>query len=149
MLSAGRTTLPNSMSWGTTRLTVLMGMAKPTPAEVPVLVKMAVHTPITLPSAHTDGTPGSHTHLCCVTQQVAPLTHLSQEVAHHCCLHKCSNIQVKHQIGGNLMVAKPCRQVLLSPGLMAASVCRPPGITLPACDWISLPMPLSTPEVRV
>ena len=36
-----------------------MGMAKPTPAEVPVLVKMAVFTPITRP-CHT---PTSLTHL--------------------------------------------------------------------------------------
>ena len=94
---------------------MLIGIAKPTPAEVPVLVKMAVHTPITLPSAHTDSTPGSPTApLCCVTQQLASLTHLSQEVAHHCCLHKCSKMQVKYRVGGNLKVARLSRQVLLS-----------------------------------
>lgn len=48
-LSEGATTRPNSMSCGTMRLTVLMGMAKPTPADVPVLVKMAVLTPTTWP----------------------------------------------------------------------------------------------------
>lgn len=47
MLRAGRTTLPYCMSWGTTERTMSMGMANPTPAEVPVLVKIAVFTPIT------------------------------------------------------------------------------------------------------
>ena len=49
MLRAGRTTFPYCISCGTMERTMSMGMAKPTPAEVPVLVKMAVFTPTTRP----------------------------------------------------------------------------------------------------
>lgn len=47
--NAADETLPNWIICGTTRLTVSMGMAKPTPAEVPDGVKMAVLTPMTAP----------------------------------------------------------------------------------------------------
>lgn len=49
MLRAGRTTFPYCISCGTMERTMSMGMAKPTPAEVPVLVNMAVFTPTTRP----------------------------------------------------------------------------------------------------
>ena len=45
------------MSCGTTRRTLSMGMAKPTPAEVPVLVKMAVFTPMRRPRESSSGPP--------------------------------------------------------------------------------------------
>ena len=45
----GRMMRPYSISCGTALLIESMGMAKPTPAEVPDWVKMAVFTPITRP----------------------------------------------------------------------------------------------------
>jgi hypothetical protein len=55
--SEARCTAPYWMSCGTTRRTVLEGMAKPRPAEVPVLVKMAVLTPISNPDKSSSGPP--------------------------------------------------------------------------------------------
>ena len=46
MFRLGSTTLPNSMSCGTTLWTRSTGIANPTPALAPVLVKMAVFTPV-------------------------------------------------------------------------------------------------------
>ena len=50
-------TLPFRINCGTTAVTVSMGIAKPTPAEVPVFVKMAVLTPMTLPLLSSRGPP--------------------------------------------------------------------------------------------
>jgi len=75
LLRAGRTTLPYCMSWGTTERTMSMGMANPTPAEVPVFVKMAVLTPITRPchashSLSVWNTPHQQLNLHCLTGSV-------------------------------------------------------------------------------
>ena len=75
MLRAGRTTLPYCMSWGTIERTMSMGMANPTPAEVPVFVKMAVLTPITRPcrashSLSVWNTPHQQLNLHCLTGSV-------------------------------------------------------------------------------
>mmetsp|Transcript_5346 Transcript_5346/g.24692 ORF Transcript_5346/g.24692 Transcript_5346/m.24692 type:complete len:339 (+) Transcript_5346:1598-2614(+) len=53
----GSRTLPNSMSCGTTLCTRSTGIANPTPALAPVLVKMAVLTPTSLPLASSSGPP--------------------------------------------------------------------------------------------
>ena len=53
----GVVTCPSLMSWGTTLATLSMGIAKPTPAEVPVLVKIAVFTPMTRPLESRRGPP--------------------------------------------------------------------------------------------
>lgn len=53
----GRSTRPLAISCGTTRPTVSAGMAKPTPAEVPVGVKMAVLRPIRRPLLSSRGPP--------------------------------------------------------------------------------------------
>lgn len=50
-------TWPYAMSWGTAFRTVSMGMANPTPTDVPVAVKMAVLTPITRPRESSSGPP--------------------------------------------------------------------------------------------
>ena len=52
--SQPRTTLPLSTSWSTTRLTMLMGMAKPMPWPA---ATMAVLTPMTSPFRFTSGPP--------------------------------------------------------------------------------------------
>mmetsp|Transcript_45013 Transcript_45013/g.113957 ORF Transcript_45013/g.113957 Transcript_45013/m.113957 type:complete len:228 (+) Transcript_45013:182-865(+) len=57
ILSDACLTSPTSISCGTTRRTVSMGIAKPTPAEVPELVKMAVLTPMTAPEESRSGPP--------------------------------------------------------------------------------------------
>ena len=55
MLREGCSTRPCWMSWGTMRATTSMGMAKPTPVQVPVVENMAVFTPITLPAESSSG----------------------------------------------------------------------------------------------
>ena len=57
MLSVGRMTRPNSISWGTTRDTVSTGIAKPTPVLLPLLVKMAVFRPMSWPELSSSGPP--------------------------------------------------------------------------------------------
>mmetsp|Transcript_6562 Transcript_6562/g.26636 ORF Transcript_6562/g.26636 Transcript_6562/m.26636 type:complete len:275 (-) Transcript_6562:369-1193(-) len=57
IFSPGRVTRPNSMSCGTTRATRSTGMAKPTPALAPVLVKMAVFIPTSAPEASKSAPP--------------------------------------------------------------------------------------------
>ena len=57
MPRAGRTYLPPLMSWGTTRLTVSTGTAKPTPALAPLGLKMAVLMPMSLPAESRSGPP--------------------------------------------------------------------------------------------
>jgi hypothetical protein len=50
-------TRPSAMIWGTMRLTVSIGMAKPMPVLVPVGEKIAVLTPITRPAESSRGPP--------------------------------------------------------------------------------------------
>ena len=50
-------TRPNSMSWGTSRWTVATGTAKPTPALEPLVLKMAVVTPMSRPWESSSGPP--------------------------------------------------------------------------------------------
>lgn len=52
-----RVTWPLSSSWDTTALTVSAGMSKPMPTEPPDGEKMAVLTPMTLPSTSNAGPP--------------------------------------------------------------------------------------------
>ena len=52
-----RVTVPLSLSWATTELTVLAGMAKAMPTEPPEGEKIAVFTPMTLPSTSNVGPP--------------------------------------------------------------------------------------------
>ena len=56
-LSAGRMTFPYWSSCGTTFRTVSIPMAKPTPADVPEAVYIAVLTPITRPAESSSGPP--------------------------------------------------------------------------------------------
>ena len=53
----GVVTCPSRMSCGTAFATLSMGIAKPTPADVPVFVNMAVFTPITRPLESRRGPP--------------------------------------------------------------------------------------------
>ena len=55
--SQPRTTLPLSTSWSITRLTMLMGMAKPMPIDPPLCEKIAVLMPITSPLRFSSGPP--------------------------------------------------------------------------------------------
>ena len=55
--SQPRTTLPLSTSWSTTRLTMLMGIAKPIPIEPPLWEKIAVLMPMTSPRRFKSGPP--------------------------------------------------------------------------------------------
>ena len=52
-----RVTWPLSLSWATTILAVSAGMSKPMPTEPPEGEKIAVLTPITLPSMSNVGPP--------------------------------------------------------------------------------------------
>ena len=52
-----RWTMPLSLSWATTDFTVSAGMAKPMPTEPPEGEKIAVLTPMTLPSMSKVGPP--------------------------------------------------------------------------------------------
>ena len=57
MFNDGNTTSPFAMSCGTTALTVSIGIANPTPADVPVGVKMAVLMPMSCPRESKSGPP--------------------------------------------------------------------------------------------